>query len=198
MEKIHISTTNEKLGGQIASINMPAGITCRPDAPCSRLCYAMRGNYRFQNVQKAHAENLAAYREDPDGFFAAVSDGTRLFRFVRWHASGDIVDMEYFRGMVKVAEQNTGTDYLAFTKKYEIVNAFIDAGGVIPGNLHIVFSAWGSFLPDNPYGMPVAYVAGVGGDALIPAGSIPCAGRCDKCLACWQLRNGQTVFFKKH
>lgn len=97
MEKIHISTTNEKLGGQIASINMPAGITCRPDAPCARLCYAMRGNYRFQNVQKAHAENLAAYREDPDGFFDAVADCTRLFRFVRWHASGDIVDAEYFR-----------------------------------------------------------------------------------------------------
>ena len=44
MEKIHISTTNEKLGGQIASINMPAGVTCRSDAPCARLCYAMRGN----------------------------------------------------------------------------------------------------------------------------------------------------------
>lgn len=100
--------------------------------------------------------------------------------------------------MVKVAEQNTGTDYLAFTKKWEIVNAFIDAGGVIPGNLHVVFSAWGDLLPDNPHGMPVAYVAGVGGDDLIPAASIPCAGRCDRCLACWQLRNGQTVFFKKH
>lgn len=30
----NVSNTNSKLGGQILSINMPAGITCRPDAPC--------------------------------------------------------------------------------------------------------------------------------------------------------------------
>ena len=37
-----ISSTVSKLGSQIFSINLPQGITCRPDAPCMKGCYAKK------------------------------------------------------------------------------------------------------------------------------------------------------------
>ena len=40
--KITISNTISKLGGFIPSINLPAGKTCRADAPCQKGCYAKK------------------------------------------------------------------------------------------------------------------------------------------------------------
>ena len=50
---INISTTNSKLGGTIPSINLPAGLTCRADAPCQKGCYAKKGNWIFKNVKES-------------------------------------------------------------------------------------------------------------------------------------------------
>lgn len=195
----NVSNTNSKLGAQILSINMPAGITCRPDAPCYKGCYAKHGHWLYNNVQKSLQENLEHYKEKPKLFFDSVAAQTALSRFVRWHSSGDIVDPEYFEGMCKVARKNKETHYLCFTKKYEIVNSYLDSGKKIPKNLTIVFSAWSGWLPENPYHLPTTYVYGKDfRNELIPQDSIPCTGSCEKCQACWQLKKGQSVFFKKH
>lgn len=54
----NVSNTNSKLGGQILSINMPAGITCRPDAPCYKGCYAKHGHWMYNNVQNRCRKTL--------------------------------------------------------------------------------------------------------------------------------------------
>lgn len=83
--------------------------------------------------------------------------------------------------------------------KYEIVNSYLDSGKKIPKNLTIVLSAWSGWLPENPYHLPTTYVYGKDfRNELIPQDSIPCAGHCDKCQACWQLKKGQSVWFVKH
>ena len=46
-----------------------------------------------------------------------------MFRF---HVGGDIIDNIYFDYMVAIARDFPETKFLAFTKKYEIVNAYID------------------------------------------------------------------------
>lgn len=195
----NVSNTNSKLGGQILSINMPAGITCRPDAPCYKGCYAKHGHWLYNNVQKSLQENLEHYKENPKLFFDSVATQTALSRFVRWHSSGDIVDHEYFEGMCRVARKNKETHYLCFTKKYEIINSYLDSGKKIPKNLTIVLSAWSGWLPENPYNLPTTYVYGKDfRNELIPKDSIPCVGHCEKCQACWQLKKGMSVFFKKH
>ena len=195
----NVSNTNSKLGGQILSINMSAGITCRPDAPCYKGCYAKHGHWLYSNVQKSLQENLEHYKENPKLFFDSVATQTALSRFVRWHSSGDIVNSEYFEGMCRVARKNKETHYLCFTKKYEIVNSYLDSGKKIPKNLTIVFSAWSGWLPENPYHLPTTYVYGKDfRNELIPQDSIPCVGSCEKCQACWQLKKGMSVWFKKH
>ena len=78
----NVSNTNSKLGGQILSINMPVGITCRPDAPCYKGCYAKHGHWLYNNVQKSLQENLEHYKENPKLFFDSVVVQTSLSRFV--------------------------------------------------------------------------------------------------------------------
>lgn len=195
----NVSNTNSKLGAQILSINMPAGITCRPDAPCYKGCYAKHGHWLYNNVQKSLQENLEHYKENPKLFFDSVATQTALSRFVRWHSSGDIVNPEYFEGMCRVARKNKETHYLCFTKKYEIVNSYLDSGKKIPKNLTIVFSAWSGWLPENPYHLPTTYVYGKDfRNYLIPKDSIPCRGSCERCQACWQLKKNMSVYFVKH
>ena len=194
-----VSNTNSKLGGQIYSINLPPVVTCRADAPCFKGCYACKGNWLFPNVKNSLQQNLEAYRNNPTLFFESVATQTALVRFCRWHSSGDIVDMQYFEGMCKVARKNKETHYLCFTKKYEIINEFLSKGKRIPKNLSIVFSAWSNWIPENPYDLPMTYVYGKEfNNELIPKDAIPCGGKCETCQACWTLKKGQHVYFLKH
>lgn len=194
-----VSNTNSKLGGQIYSINLPPIVTCRSDAPCFKGCYACKGNWLYPNVKNSLQHNLEAYKSNPDLFFESVAIQTALVRFCRWHSSGDIVDMQYFEGMCKVARKNKDTHYLCFTKKYEIINEFLSKGKRIPKNLSIVFSAWSNWIPENPYDLPMTYVYGKEfNNELIPKDAIPCGGKCETCQACWTLKKGQHVYFLKH
>ena len=194
-----VSNTNSKLGGQIYSINLPPVVTCRADAPCFKGCYACKGNWLFPNVKNSLQQNLEAYKNNPPLFFESVAAQTALVRFCRWHSSGDIVDMQYFEGMCKVARKNKETHYLCFTKKHEIINEFLSKGKRIPKNLSIVFSAWDNWIPENPYDLPMTYVYGKEfNNELIPKDAIPCGGKCETCQACWTLKKGQHVYFLKH
>ena len=196
---VKVSNTNSKLGGQIYSINLPPVVTCRSDAPCFKGCYACKGNWLFPNVKNSLQHNLEAYKSNPTLFFESVAAQTALVRFCRWHSSGDIVDMQYFEGMCKVARKNKDTHYLCFTKKYEIINEFLSKGKRIPKNLSIVLSAWSNWIPENPYDLPMTYVYGKEfNNGLIPKDAIPCGGKCETCQACWTLKKGQHVYFIKH
>ena len=162
-------------------------------------CYACKGNWLFPNVKNSLESNLEAYKSNPDLFFESIATQTALVRFCRWHSSGDIVDMQYFEGMCKVARKNKETHYLCFTKKYEIINEFLSKGKRIPKNLSIVFSAWSNWIPENPYDLPMTYVYGKEfNNELIPKDAIPCGGKCENCQACWTLKKGQHVYFLKH
>lgn len=200
---VKISTTNSKLG-LIPSVNLPPITTCRPNCPCTKDCYATKGRFRFQNVKDNLANNYKIYFHDPETYFAeikhAINNGMVSYSYFRWHAAGDFVDKAYFEGVVKVAEELPLTSFLAFTKKFEIVNEFIHNGGTIPQNLHIVFSAWGDdFKIDNPYSFPVAYVRFKDSEnKSIPETAAECSGDCTNCLQCWNIKAGESVVFNKH
>lgn len=201
---IKISLSNTKLG-TIPSVNLPPIKTCRPNCPCASKCYARKGHFVFQNVKNTLENNLSLYQSDSETYFREIFNfidaGALVYRYFRWHASGDIIDDDYFAGMVDIAKRSPLTSFLAFTKKYEIVNSWVDQHGAIPPNLHIVFSAWGKALsPINPHQFPVAYVALRNPEerGVIPKDAIPCSGHCDGCFQCWNLQNGQSVYFNQH
>jgi len=203
--KINISKTNSKLGGFIPSINLPAGLTCRADAPCQKGCYAKKGNFTYKNVKQSLLNNLEAFNNDPEDYFNQIinelNNGDITYKFFRWHSSGDIVNYEYLKGIVKVAEACPQTKFLCFTKKFSLVNMYLDFKCQFPENLHIVFSAWDKdFKVNNPHNLPVTYVnfKDSSKNPKIPEYAIPCMGKCYECKACWSLTKGQSVVFNQH
>ena len=203
--KITISKTNSKLGGFIPSINLPAGLTCRDDAPCQKGCYAKKGNWLYKNVQASLKNNYDAYMENADEYFNHIikelNNGDITYKFFRWHSSGDIVNLKYLKGIIRVAEACPQTKFLCFTKKFNLVNMYLEFNPNIPENLKIVFSAWSKdFKVNNPHNLPVTYVNFKNADKNpdIPEYAIPCVGKCYECKACWSLVNGQSVVFNQH
>lgn len=203
---VHISFGNAKLGKTIPSINLPAIITCRPDAPCAKCtkegggCYANHGHWTLPAVQKCMKENLQLYCEEPERYFKEIEDVFKFYTYVRFHSSGDIVNAQYFELMCKMARKIPHTTILCFTKKYEIVNAYLDSGRKIPRNLKIIFSCWENFTPENPYNFPMTYVKfrDEKRNTGIPASAVECSGKCEECLACWNLKKGSGIYFHKH
>ena len=188
-----VSFTNSKLGSAIPSINLPAGVTCRPDAPCFKDCYALKGNFRFKSVRQSHIENLEKYNQDPNGYFKEVLEKTKFSTYARYFSSGDIPDSYYFSKMVETAKINKNTKYLVFTKKGYIINDYISNGGKIPTNLRIIFSYWYDWQQANPYNFPTSNIL-QDGDSK----GFICPGKCNECLKCWHMKRGQKVLFKKH
>lgn len=206
MATLHISNSVSKLGTSIPCVNLPPIITCRKDAPCAKCtadgggCYALKGRFMFATVKESLMNNLKAYRENPNLYFNTIAVAAQNYKRFRYHSSGDIVDYNYLVGMCKAARKAKSCEFLCFTKKYELVNQYVSEGHRIPKNLHIVFSTWEDFIPDNPYNFPTTWVMFKDKERNknIPTDSIPCGGKCENCSACWQLKKGQSVYFKKH
>lgn len=202
---INIVMGNSKLGDEIPVVNMPPIMTCRPGAPCNEKCYARHGMFLYDNVIKSHIHNLREYWNDPEGFFdqviAFLHKGSVTYKYFRWHSSGDVHDMKYLKGMVRVAQECPETEFLAFTKRFEFWNQFVDEGGIIPKNLHVVFSHWNKgFEVPNPHHFPCTYVKfrKPGLDDDIPADAYECPGSCEGCHKCWELTSEESVFFHQH
>ena len=202
-----ISLTNSKLGALIPSLNLPAIITCRKDAPCKHLCYACKGNFKYPNVTKSHLNNYQHFLNNPEDFFNEIKEflksPLRIYSFFRWHASGDIISKEYFINMIKIADACPDIKFLAFTKQFEIINEYVKVFGIstIPNNLHIVFSMWDkNFKVENPYNFPTTWVdfKDKSQNPKIPEMAIPCIGKCWQCQSCWSLQQGQSVVFHQH
>ena len=203
--QVKISLTNAKLGAKIPSVNLPAAVTCRKDAPCRKGCYALKGNFLYSTVQKSLNNNLDFYKSNPKEYFNEIieylNNDDVTYKFFRWHSSGDIVDYNYLLGIIKVAKKCPQTNFLCFTKKFNLVNYYLEKGHKIPKNLKFVFSAWdNSFKVENPYNLPVTYVnfKDKSKNADIPEYAIPCVGSCQQCKACWSLKQGQSVVFNQH
>lgn len=196
---VSISKGNSKTGA-IPSVSLPACITCNPDAPCFRLCYAVRIARRYKESREAYQRNLDILKADPGAYWTQVKAAAMVNRFFRYHVSGDIPNADYFVQMVKLAKELPQTNFLAFTKQYNIVNQFINDGGTIPNNLKIIFSNWGSWKCENPHGLPVCEVI-FNGD-IVPEDWKICGGNCTECacrgVGCWEVKKGDTIAIYKH
>lgn len=197
-----ITTTNSKLGGQIAQVNMPYCVSCRKDAPCKPLCYAGKGKMNYPNVREGHMKRYEMYLENPVAFFNMIDMEMKFvtYKYFRWHSSGDIVDEQYLDLMCKLARKHKETRFLCFTKKFELVNEYLNHHRK-PNNLILCLSSWGNWIPENPHNLPTSWVEfGNESDSNIPEFAYPCSGNCGQCegVHCWYMTNGQAVKFHKH
>lgn len=196
---ITISRGNAKMGA-IPSVSLPACTTCNPSAPCFGKCYARRMTARRPNVRTAYEKNLAIYQADPVGYFDQIKQAAAASRFFRYHVSGDVPDGRYMAGMIATAAAVPGCTFLAFSKQYNIINSYLDAGGKLPPNLKIILSNWGAWKCDNPHGLPVCEI--VFKDSAPADDWKICGGNCSECacrgVGCWQLKPGETIAIFEH
>lgn len=195
--QVKISNGNSKMG-LIKSVSLPPVVTCRNNAPCIKNCYARRLQ-RYPNVKNAYNSNLELYIKDIEKYFDDIKKAAISQRFFRWHVAGDIVDDNYFYGMVEVANECKDTNFLCFTKKYEIVNRYVANFGNIPKNLIIVFSVWNSLDLINPYGFTAAHVVPKETKGIWK--EFECTGNCLECAIdnkrCWN-KDTKNVYLIEH
>ena len=198
---VSISKGNIKMGA-IPSVSLPAIKTCR-SCSCASKCYAAKLERLRPSVRRAYQKNLEILMEDPDTYWREVEAAIMLSRFFRFHVSGDIPEESYFEHMVAIADRNPHCQILCFTKKYDIVNHYLELhDGVMPDNLHILFSGWTGLDMNNPFNLPEAHVLFRDGTTTARQDAILCNGNCTECAVtdggCWSLDHGQQIVFKEH
>lgn len=199
---VKISPGNSKMGA-VPSVSLPAVVTCRGDCECSQKCYARKLERIRKSVREAYSSNLNLYRSDPETYWREVEASVMMTRFFRFHVSGDIPEYSYFQRMVLIAQRNPHCEILCFTKKFSIVNQYLAANnGVLPQNLHVVFSGWKNLAMDNPYSLPEAHVLYRDGTTTAAPGYNTCGGNCTECATtdsgCWVLKRGEQIVFHEH
>ena len=206
--EVHMTTKNSKTGCGVIDLAFPV-ITCREDAPCKKTgCYCMKGTQQMATVQGAYYRNYRLYHEDPVNFWNQVwfkLAHCGLLR-CRYFDCGDCPDYAFVEGMVATAKKFPEMKFMAFTKKYFLVNQWIDNNGNLPDNLNIIFSAWDKdWEVLNPHHMPVAYVDFKDSEKtpVLPEKYQTCPNQKDKtitcsmCGKCWRKDLGAVVF-KQH
>ena len=202
---IHISGGNTKLGA-IMNISLPPVITCHNCSSCKNYCYAVRTYNRFTSTAAGWNDNYMLFLLDPEKYFNEISAAVKTQRFFRWHVSGDIVNERYLTGMIQIAIENPKVEFLAFTKAYQIVNAALAAGAIIPDNLHLLFSASPGVEMPNPARIPECHINFAdpalntyhGGAEYV----YKCSGNCTECAAagcgCFFLKTGDVTIIDQH
>ena len=202
--EICANNNNRKLGKACISVPFPVCV-CNPEAPCYAKCYAQHGCQGFANVQGAYYRNLRLYNDNADDFFEQLYYKVKFsgLPYVRFFDSGDYPDMEFLVRSVEFAKKFPNVKFMAYTKKYYLVNEYLSKGGEIPDNYNIFFSAWDRLWEvPNPYYLPIAYVK-FKDERLtpeIPRNAFHCPGRestCSACAVCWN-KKVKAVYFDEH
>lgn len=189
---VYLSWGNKKMD-KVSSVSTLSGITCIPDAPCLKSCFAKRLTHVRKTLKESWQINTSILQEDMTWYFDRIDHHLKCKKPIlqsnlfRWHVSGDIPSLEYFDRMIRLARKHKDMKFLAFTKQYAIINSFDKRN--VPMNLKPVFSAWPGLELVNPNGYPVAWVRSKRNpDPRIPALAIECFSGCESCGMCWCLR----------
>lgn len=87
---------NGALGPRVWHTDLPALLSCPGASEWCHLvgnCYAQKGNYMFESVQKKYADNFGLLRFNPDEYEAQLRSELRKVRPDEWfriHTSGDM------------------------------------------------------------------------------------------------------------
>jgi hypothetical protein len=140
--RVTVSPGNVKTGA-IASVSMLPGVTC-PAAckeTCGIACYAWKIALLRSNVMRSYAKNTAIATLFPRIYWKQVKAAAYGVRWFRFHVAGDIPNARYFSDMIETVRSCPETTFLCFTKRYNVVNAWIDKNGALPNNLKLLLAA---------------------------------------------------------
>lgn len=186
--KICISSGNRKIG-KVLNVSLSPIKTCANCSGCMWLCYDVKACLQYPGtVIDSRVRNYILMKEYREEYFRRIREKLsrrRKNKFFRWHVSGDIPDMDYFKNMVAIAKDFPDFVFWTYTKNYSLVNEYCDKYGKesIPENLSIMFSEWRGMAMENPYNFPVfSVVFKDDKNKPDPKKNHYCPGNCDICL----------------
>lgn len=220
-----ISKGNHKIGNCLNVSIMPV-VTCgKMGKLCCVICYAVRcfcqmgikGNKWKKNKWLINTLLAVFYPEKYFGEIkSAISDGVSRKRnpikFFRWHVGGEILSLGYFKWMCFIAEEFPNVRFLAFTKRYELVNEYMDKNGgrnCIPENLSVIYSAAPGQSVPNPYHLPECHIF-MADETLnkvwrvefVESKIYNCPSNCETCqcngAGCWFIKDGCIILIIQH
>ena len=184
---VALSYGNRKVG-KCLNVSLAPIVTCGNCGFCKAFCYDVKACLQYENVRKARAKNTALFQFSREEFFSQLwkkMANKRTNKFLRFHVSGEIVDINHFEYMIKTAEMFPEFKIWTYTKMYWIVNEYIRLHGgnknCIPSNFSVMYSEWKGLPIDNPYNMPVFRC--IYPEEEIPNDCMECPGNCDICKA---------------
>lgn len=218
--RFNYSKGNSKLGEHVLNYGMDIMHTCTTcECKTKGNCYGVHGLFQFgSNMQRAAENFMFWFANGPEAMREAIQsaiDENQDCEKFRHFEIGDIPNERYLAEvMIPIAIANPGTKFWTYTKKYEIVNRFVDKYGLtaIPENLTIVFSHWmnedGTYFPmDNRYSFPTSEFIPVGKEEeLLPhiTHICPCSNpdviaHCEDCdHPCHDLKHGESMALLEH
>ena len=155
-------------------------------------CYALKGRYRFKNVQAALNRRLEKLH-DPRWIEAMVT----LIKdqpWFRWHDSGDVQSVLHLKNIFEVCKRTPGTSHWLPTREARFLRLMDPA--VVPKNLKIVLSDHMNDQATPPSWWP--YTSGVTTSHELV--TCPASRQGNKCLDCRKCcdRNTKRVIYGKH
>lgn len=220
---LHLPAGNSKIGSKKAMAYghvIPA--TCDNRCECfkDKICYGCHGFYIMYPVNQLFlADNMLFFKKY--GYKAtAVAIIKEIKRthcqYFRWFTVGDIPNIDFIKMMVLVGRECPEVEFWGYTKKYMLVNHYIDKymNGDAAEFLELtglIFSHWrnkdGSFFKmTNPYNMPLSEFIpyGMESEAENATHICPCSDpdvfkTCITCdHPCYKLKLGESMALLEH
>lgn len=202
--------TNSKLNTAFNSVGTLPIIDCgKACKECYKGCYATRGFFLMPNKINKMARNSARLAVDRDKFFSEVKAACLLSVCFRWQESGEVTDYDYLCRIMAVCQDTPQTEHILFTKRADLIEEYLNNGGTIPANLHLLLSGWchaPKAVGNLPFAMPDFSQAPneYRKEFILPIGRnrIDCTGDCTKCYltrsGCFGATGADCVVFMAH
>ena len=160
-----------------------------PGSVCSG-CYALKGRYRFNNVQAALQRRLQAI-ESPE-WVEAMIILIKPQKYFRWHDSGDIQSLKHLENIFRVCRATPGTSHWLPTREAQFLKRL--KVNQVPRNLIIRMSSHMiDQAPVNFWPWTSTVTSGEGRSCPAPEQG----NECKDCTACWD-RTVPNVCYGKH
>jgi hypothetical protein len=152
-------------------------------------CYALKGRYRFKNVQNALERRRQALSSPQ--WVEAMTVLVSGHEFFRWHDSGDLQSLEHLEKIFEVCRRTPNTKHWLPTREAQILKQVKPED--VPKNLIIRFSS--HMIDQDPVSFWPHTSTVVLKDKTCPAAEQDNA--CGSCRACWN-RDIKNVAYGKH
>lgn len=159
---IWFSETNSKTG--MVSYSTAPIISCMHNGkipPCAEDggCYAIT-DMRLPIVRERAVHNTVLILRFPEHFKESLRKLFMMNLCLRCHVEGDFVNANEIRIVDEVCEEFPYVDFNAYTKKYALMNAYVEKkpNHELNGGFKLAFSEWDGLEMENPYGFPVVHV----------------------------------------